>query len=243
MEDRLAGLVFVICMVGCTPSVASWNIAVVGAGAHGLIAALELSDLGHNVTLFEKDTGTIPIVQSLQLNNDVYDYLSQLLLPGATSAGFGPPASLAQFTSRYSQPLEPLQLSRNPVFFDNSTGITPVPSFWRPYLASQQGQASLLQQLAAGVAILNRINQGEPTPEGVVALGICETQETYEEWAASVNLPAFTSFVETFVNSALSGPTASSSAAAVLNAARLYVYGPLRQAFLLQGQEIFIRPR
>ncbi len=221
------------------PCIAAVNVAVIGAGAHGLIAALVLSDRGNHVTVFEKETTILPIVQSLQLKEANYDYLSQLLLPGATPNGFGPPAPLAEFASRYDQPLLPLPLSRNPVFFDTAAGITVVPAFWQSYLASQQGQTSLLQQLAAGVAIFARIDQGEPTPEGILALGICEAQQTYGEWAAAADLPAFTNFVELFGNSALSGPVVNASAAVVLNAARLYVVGSLRQAFQLQGLSLY----
>ncbi len=55
------------------------NIAVVGAGPHGLIAALELTQLGHSVTVFEKETVELPIIQSLELNSVVYEYLGQAL--------------------------------------------------------------------------------------------------------------------------------------------------------------------
>lgn len=193
------------------------SVAVVGAGAQGLIAALDLSDRGFDVTLFERETTILPIVESTDLNGFVYEYLSQLLLGGATANGFGPPASVVALALRYQQPLEPLPASANPLFYDSLSGLNALPSFWLPYLATPDGQQSLLQQLAAGFIIFQQIGTVNPTPAGILQLGIVTSaNQTFGEWSAQVKLPAFTDFVESFIDSALSGPASAGLATHVL---------------------------
>ena len=48
----------------CSPSA-----AVVGAGEHGLIAAVELQNRGFNVTVFEKSGTAVPILNTVQLDH------------------------------------------------------------------------------------------------------------------------------------------------------------------------------
>ena len=213
------------------------SVAVVGAGAQGVVAALELNDRGFNVTLFDKAPIILPIVDSIELHGFVYEYLSQLLLGGATTQGFGPPATVVALARRYQQPLEPFPASANPLFYDSSTGLNSLPSFWLPYLATPAGQQNLLQQLAAGFAILQQLDAVNPTPAGVLGLGIvASANQTFGDWAAQAKLPAFTGLLESFIDSALSGPASASPATLVLQGANLYALGPLRQAFLLLGE-------
>ena len=87
------------------------SVAVVGAGPHGLVAALELKQLGYNVTVFERETVILPIVESLQIDSIVYEYLGQALLPAANTNGSGHhprylilPRSMGSPWSHYQQP-------------------------------------------------------------------------------------------------------------------------------------------
>ncbi len=213
----------------------SANIAVVGAGPHGLIAALELAQLGHSVTVFEKETVVLPIIQSLELNSVVYEYLGQALLPAANSHGSGPPAALLSFAEKYGQPLEPLPAAITTLSFDSVVGVNPVPSSWLPFLADAADQLELLQELAAGYAVLLELESFPPNPSGVLDSGVAASNQTFADWAKEISLPAFTDFIELVFNSALSGPVADTIAANILSPSRLYIPGGLRQAFLLQG--------
>ncbi len=211
------------------------NIAVVGAGPHGLIAALELTQLGHGVTVFEKETIELPIIQSLELNSVVYEYLGQALLPAANSHGSGPPAALLNFAEKYGQPLEPLPAAITTLSFDSVAGVNPVPSSWLPFLTDAADQLELLQELAAGYAVLLELESFQPNPSGVVDSGVAFSNQTFADWAQEISLPAFTDLIELVFNSALSGPVADTIAANILSPSRLYIPGGLRQAFLLQG--------
>ncbi|KAK9834548.1 hypothetical protein WJX74_004294 [Apatococcus lobatus] len=212
------------------------HVAVIGAGPQGVVAALELGARGCNVTLFEKETIILPIVETIQLDGFVYEYLSQLLIGGATFSGFGPPEVVSAFASKYGQPLEPLPASNVSLYFGSGPGLTTVPSFWLPLLATPDGRQTLVQQLAAGVAILQQLDAAEPTPAGVLQLGIVASpSQSFTDWAAQTKLPAFTDFVASFINSALSGPAGAAPAAHVLLDTRLYILGGLRRTFLSLG--------
>ncbi len=211
------------------------NIAVIGAGPHGLVAALELKQLGYNVTVFEKETVQLPIIESLRIGSVVYEYLSQAVLPAENPDGSGPPAVLSSFAQKYGQPLEPLPAAEFTLSFDSVAGVNPVPSSWLPFLVDPADQQELLQELAAGYAVLLELEGFQPNPTGVLESGVATPNQTFADWAKDLALPAFTDVIELFSNSALSGPVSNSIAANVLSFCRLYIPGVLRQAFLLQG--------
>lgn len=211
------------------------TVAVVGAGPHGLVAALELTQLGYNVTVFERETVILPIVESLQIDSVVYEYLGQALLPAANTDGSGPPPALLDFAEKYGQPLEPLPAAVTTLSFDSIAGVNSVPSSWLPLLATAADQLELLQELAAGYAVLLDLESFPPSPSGVLESGIAEANQTFADWANNLALPAFTDFIQLVFNSALSGPVADTLAANIVSPSRLYIPGGLRQAFLLQG--------
>lgn len=212
------------------------TFAVVGAGPHGLTAALELKQRGHNVTVFERGKVQLPIIDSIQIGSIVYEYFSQTLLPSATSDGSGSPAVLSQFAQQYRQPLNPLPSAETTLSFDSVAGVNPVPSSWLPFLVDTLDQVELLEELAAGYAILRELDSYPPTPDGVLESGIASANQTFATWAQGFAMPAFTDFLELVFNTALSGPVSETIAANTLNQARVYLPGPLRQAFLLQGE-------
>ena len=116
--------------VTCAPSA-----AVVGAGEHGLIAAVELQNRGFDVSIFEQNGTAVPILNTVQLDH-IYDYLSVGVYPSETFNGSGTVPSLAAFAAKYHQQLELLPGSRGPrcVYFDSTQGTTSVPPFARPLL-------------------------------------------------------------------------------------------------------------
>ena len=165
----------------------------------------------------------------------MYEYLGQALLPAANSHGSGPPAALLSFAEKYGQTLEPLPAAITTLSFDSVVGVNPVPSSWLPFLADAADQIELLQELAAGYAVLLELESFPPNPSGVLGSGVAASNQTFADWAKAISLPAFTDFIELVFNSALSGPVADTIAANILSPSRIYIPGGLRQAFLLQG--------
>ena len=215
-------------------SAAKHTVAIVGAGVSGLTAAVNLQQRGWNVTVFERANQLLPIVQTVTINDIVYDYLSQALLPVPVN---GEPSStaLGQLAERYQQPFEPFELTANTVSFDTITGVSPVPPPFQPFFTSAEGQEDLLEQLAEGWRLIQRLGKYQPTPEGAVEAGLVEPNQTYAEWALQANLTAFTGISELLVNSAVSGPAQSKAAAIELNENREFSAGLIRQAFLQAG--------
>lgn len=217
----------------CAALESNASVAIVGAGPHGLVAALKLKQLGFNVTVFEKEQMILPIIESPVINGVVYDYLSQALLPAASTNGSGPPSVLLNFAERYGQPLEPLLTASTS--FDSVAGVNPIPSTWLPFLADPSGPTALLQQLAAGYAVLRELDDFRLSPSGALESGIVLPNQTFAEWADDLSLPAFTDLITLLTNTALSGPASEKLAADIISPSRLYIPGGLRQAILLQG--------
>lgn len=112
--------------------------AVIGAGEHGLIAAVELQSRGYNTTVFESESSVVPIFNSVKLGEVYYDYLSIGLMPSGHFHGSETTPVLAKFAAAYNHFAEafPAALTRNFLSLDSVTGTLQVPSFW----ASQLGK-------------------------------------------------------------------------------------------------------
>ena len=82
------------------------SAAVVGAGEQGIVAAVELQRRGYNVTVVEKQDSIVPVLNSVNISQQIYDYLSVTLLPAATFNGSGTLRSLQDFAARYNQAVE-----------------------------------------------------------------------------------------------------------------------------------------
>lgn len=56
-------------------------------------------------------------------------------------------------------------------------------------------------QLLAGLAILQYLDNFDPTPAGVLTSGVVDSNnQTYQEWADKVNLPLFTNYSLVYQN-------------------------------------------
>lgn len=93
-----------LCLCRPLPS-SGKSVAVIGAGVHGLLAALELKLRGWDITVYEKAGEILPIIPSINLNGINYEYYSQAIFSPATFEGTGPNPSLARFAQHYGQGL------------------------------------------------------------------------------------------------------------------------------------------
>lgn len=118
--------ILVSCSLTISAAAAARTAAVVGAGEHGLIAAVELQNRGYDVTVFEKSGVAVPILNSVKLD-DIYDYLQVAAYPYVNSSNKGSSVpSLAAFASKYHQQMEllPASTALNHIAFDSVLGTT-----------------------------------------------------------------------------------------------------------------------
>lgn len=58
-----------------------------------------------------------------------------------------------------------------------------------------EGRAEIVEQLVAGLAVLQFLENFDLTPAGVLASGVVDSNnQTYREWADKLNLPLFTNY-------------------------------------------------
>lgn len=115
-----------LCIVLIGAATAKPSAAVVGAGEHGLIAAVELQKRGYDVTVFEKGSTAVPILNAVALDH-IYDYLQVAAYPYVNSSNSGSSvSSLAAFAAKYKQRMEllPASTARSHVAFDSVLGVT-----------------------------------------------------------------------------------------------------------------------
>ncbi|KAK9785509.1 hypothetical protein WJX73_009716 [Symbiochloris irregularis] len=125
------------------------DVAIIGAGVAGITAALAVQDLGHKVTIFEREPDILSLIKTVELNGTVYDYLSVALCPFPEDTASGNTA-LGQLAERFGHAYEPSLASENLLYFDSVSGadsITRIPPPLAPFLGSTTGQQELLQQL------------------------------------------------------------------------------------------------
>ena len=187
-----------ICL--CQPLPASANsVAVIGAGVHGLLAALELKLRGWEVTVYEKEDVILPIIPSIKLNGINYEYYSQAIFSPATFEGTGPNPSLARFAERYSQALpQPFAASGRSLYYDTTLRHVPYPPVLDPYFASPIGPEALAEQLAEAVVLLQGVGTNASIPADVVEAGIADYNETIVQWAQRTDLTAFADLAQTW---------------------------------------------
>jgi len=65
--------------------------------------------------------------------------------------------------------------------FDSVVGANPVPSSWLPFLADAADQLELLQELAAGYAVLLELESFQPNPSGVLDSGLAASNQTFAD--------------------------------------------------------------
>ena len=153
--------------------------------------------------------------------------------------GGGPAATtIGQLAQKYGQPVQPLVASENSINFDSSSGVSAVAPPFQQFADTADGQQEILEQLAEGLQLLERLTLFPPTPEGLVQAGLVGADEKYSDWAAATNLSIFTGLSELLINSALTGPSGGASAGAELNEIRNYSLGSVRQAFIGAGDAL-----
>ena len=210
------------------------RLAVVGAGFAGLTAAVSLQQLGHNVTIFEREDRVVPILRSVMLDGTTYDYLSVALLPLEQVQGGKFMSALA---AKYKQPYQPQPASANSISFDNATGPSPVPVLVQPYLTSEQGKQRLVSEVARGFAISQGLDMLPPSPLSAVAAGSTSIDETWAQWAAAhSNSSLYDILGDLLVDSSLSGPNAPKPAAVTLNVLRNYGPSLVRNLLVKAGK-------
>lgn len=60
-------------------------------------------------------------------------------------------------------------------------GANPVPSSWLPFLADAADQLELLQELAAGYAVLLELESFQPNRSGVLDSGLAASNQTFAD--------------------------------------------------------------
>lgn len=136
---RVPVVLFLLRCTCCAPTA-----AVIGAGEHGILAAVELQNRGYDVTVFEKEASAIPIANTVQLDG-IYDYLSAAVLPSGNLNGSGTIKSLATLAFKYNQSLDflPAGLVSNFRSFDSVEGVTVYPPTWKSLLGDRLCRCNL----------------------------------------------------------------------------------------------------
>ena len=194
-------LLYLCCLsvVVCSSVVRSQqHIAVVGAGVHGLLAAIEVKQRGWDVTVFEKESEILPIIPTLDLNGVNYEYYSQSIYSSATFEKSAPNPALLTFASKYNQTLMPWTASamQHTLYYDTVRGPAPYPAVWEPYFTSVSGVQELVQDLAEAIALLRDVGTNSSVPADLVEAGLAEYNASILDWAQQVQLPAYSSATE-----------------------------------------------
>lgn len=148
----------------------------------------------------------------------------------------GGKTALGQLAARFGHAYEPLPASENLLYFDSAAGITATPPPFVPYLSSTAGRQELLQQLIEGFELIRTLEQYPSTPQAAIMAGLALPNQTFGEWAAAANLPAFTESGALLLESAVSGNAENIAAGIELLLSEFYSPGLLRAAFLQAGR-------
>lgn len=195
---RVISSIFCLGLLVCRPVTGQQRVAVIGAGVHGLLAAIECKQRGWNVTVYEKEPDLLPIIPSININGINYEYYSQTIYSSATYEKQAPNPALLKFASTYNQTIGPWTASaaEHTLYYDTDGGPAPYPSVWAHYFTSESGVLDLVQQLAEAVTILREVGTNASVPTDLIEVGIVASNQSIVQWEQQVGLPAYSTGTE-----------------------------------------------
>eukprot|EP01060_Flectonema_neradi_P020477 TRINITY_DN27_c0_g1_i11.p1 TRINITY_DN27_c0_g1~~TRINITY_DN27_c0_g1_i11.p1 ORF type:complete len:601 (+),score=151.06 TRINITY_DN27_c0_g1_i11:50-1804(+) len=207
------------------------KIAIVGAGVHGLFMARALKRAGYqHVTVFEKEAEAAGSTHTTTVDGHVHDWSTKIL--GADdfmTPGFLP--ELQSMIDEYGLTTRPFLTGQ---FYDADLGgaVLPLPHVLLPFTATPELQQQLVSEMIWGFEFLKAVQVSATTPEEILQTGIVFKNETFTDFAARINKPAFTAYMEFLSNGFLNGPIADMPVAVVLNCRTSYQAAYLKQLLL-----------